>query len=140
MKKLSGVSKLGVKTFFHFLANFKRALLDSRPNRGMNIFRARTKFHPHAAHAFFHDALHRPAPSGMEGAHSFYLCIDEQNWEAVGGENAQHDATQISHHAIAHKLFRFARANNMNDVRMNLAQRDQRPRLALRRGSRSEER
>src|SRR6185503_7237284 len=32
VKKFGGVSKLRMKSFFHFFANFKRALLDSGPN------------------------------------------------------------------------------------------------------------
>ena len=101
VKKFSGVSKLRMKSVFHFLANFQRALLDSRPNRGMNIFRTRAKLQPHDAHAFFHDALHRPAPSGMKRAHSFLLCVDQQDREAISSKNAERHAAQISDHAIA---------------------------------------
>src|SRR5579859_7259912 len=101
MKEFSGISKLRMKSFFHFFANFKRALLDSRPNRRMNIFRTRPEFQPHNAHAFFHDALHRTAPAAMKRAHSFFLCVDQQDREAVGGKNCQRDAAEISDHTIA---------------------------------------
>ena len=131
MKKFSGVSELRMKSVFHFFANFQRTLLDSRPNRGMNIFRTRAKFQPHHADAFFHDALYCPAPSGMKRAHSFLLCVDQQDREAIGGENAERHAGEISDQAIAHQPIRLARANNMNNIGMNLSHRDQRPWLAF---------
>ena len=103
MKKFSSIGKLRMKSFFHLFANFKRALLDAGPDRGMNIFRARAEFQPHDANAFFHDALHCPAPSGMKRAHGFLFCIDQQNREAVCGEDADRHAAKIGDQAVANK-------------------------------------
>jgi len=50
----------------------------------------------------FHDALHRPAPTGMKRADSFLLHIHQQDREAVRGQNAESQPGKISDHAIAH--------------------------------------
>ena len=103
MKKLIGVGELRLKSVFHFFANFKGATLDTRPDRRMNIFRPRAEFQPHDADAFFHDALHRPAPAGMKRADSLFLRVHQQDREAVSGKNAESDAAQISDQAVADK-------------------------------------
>src|ERR1700753_35315 len=103
MKKLRGIFKLRFKRVFYLFTHFKAAILDTWANGGVNVFRARAEFHPHRAHAFFHDSLHRPAPAGMKCAYGFAFGIDEQNREAICSKNAQRDAAQIGHKAVAYK-------------------------------------
>ena len=136
MKKLWSVFKLRLKSVFHFFAHFKAAILDSRPDGSVNILWARAKLQPHNAYAFFHDALDRPTPSGVKRAYGLAPGIDEQDGEAIGGENAERNAAQIGDQAIADEWGWFcqislARPHDMNQIRVDLARRDERPGFAF---------
>ncbi len=101
VKEVGGVIELRVKRLFHFFTNFKAATLDSRADRSVYIFRARAKFLPHDAHAFFHDAFDRAAPARMKRANGFALGIDQQDRKTISRQDAESDAAQIGHHPIA---------------------------------------
>jgi len=117
----------------NFLANFRAhlvtAAVNAGTNRGLEIARPAAEPAMHLAHSFLHDALERSTPARVKHAHCVALGVDENNRQAVGGLNAEQQAGSCSDQAVAGKLCFPWRIDEVDDVGMNLPQRDQRPGL-----------
>ena len=97
-----------VKFRGHLGADFVAAAADARAERGDHVFRARAKFHLHAAERFFGDARERAAPAGMNRGDGALLRIGEKNRNAVGGLDGKQDAGLAGEQRVAFRRFRLA--------------------------------
>lgn len=124
-EEFSGVGELRLEFAFYFLPNFVAALLNPGANRGNNIFGPGAVFASHQAQPFFRNARYRATPAGVKCSHSFVFCICQQDRKTVSGEDAERDSGDIGDESITGKSFLGKRGDDVNDVRVDLAQRDQ---------------
>ena len=106
--------------------------MDAWTNRGLQIPGLRTEVPAHLSHSLFDDAFRRASPTRMKHADGAALGINENDGETIGGLNAEQQTRRCRDQAIAGKLRFRLRVDESDDVRMNLPQRDQRPRLCPR--------
>src|SRR5882724_1865673 len=125
-KQFASIGKLGFELHPYFLTNFKAALANTRADGSLKILRLAAKIASHFAHALLNNAPQRAAPSGMEHAHSLAFRIDENDRQAIGGLHAKDKAGGISDDAVANQLGLGHGRDGVNEIRMNLTQRNQR--------------
>jgi hypothetical protein len=104
---------------------------DGRPDVGG----ASAKPPLHLTHTFLHDPFHGPTPAGMKDSYRSAFCVHQNNWQAIGGQNCEEEARGSGDQAVAGKPRLGDLRNAMNKVRVNLAERNQRPLSALTDGS-----
>src|SRR5258708_33652416 len=85
----------------------------------------------HGSYTFFHDALDRASPSGMECAYIFVLLVHQQHGKAVCGLDAKSYARQIGNQPVSDQLVLAGRMHYMDNVGMDLAQSYQRAGFAF---------
>ena len=124
-EEVACVFKLRLEFRFDLLAHFIAALLNPRSDGGNNIFRPGAVFAPHHAKPFLRNAGYRSTPAGVKCSNGFVFRIGNQDGKAVGGENAKSNSGNIGDHAIAGESFSRKRGDDVNDVRVDLAQGDQ---------------
>src|SRR5262249_17493545 len=83
----------------------------------------RSELVTHGSYALGRDALHRSPPAGMESADNPALLVGQQYGQAVGSEDGNRDSGNIRDQSIAGLHGAAGRAQNVNDVRMNLPSR-----------------
>src|SRR5947209_6819016 len=127
VKQQLAIFELRFELVFEFLAHFIAALLDTRPDRGSDIFRHGAIFAAHDSETLLDDALDRAAPSGMKHPDGFVSRIRQDDWKTIGSLNGQHEPGHAGDQPIAGKLAGITGFHNMNDVGMNLPKRNQRP-------------
>jgi len=99
----------------------------SRTDHCFNISGQRTEPTAHFAHSFFHNALHRTAPTRMEHSHGSQLGVDEYDRQAVSRLDGEENAAYASDEAIAYQRFFRQLSHAVDEVGMDLAQGDKRP-------------
>src|SRR5262249_58824416 len=100
VKEAGGISELGFELFLYFLAYFIAAILNSRPDRGVDVLGAGAKLVTHDAQAFLHDAFKGWPPAAMEGPNRPVPHIDQQYRKAVRGQGAQNNGGDRGNHAL----------------------------------------
>ena len=85
---------------------------------------------PHLADTFLDDALDRAAPPGVKNADSPPFPIRQNDGKAIGGLHGHEQSRSVRDNSVSgQRLFRHA-VDAMDQIRMNLPQRNQRPVLA----------
>jgi len=116
----------------NFLPHLIAAVVDARPDGRLDVFGSRAEAAAHFSYAFFNDALHGAAPARVEHSYGVALSVGKDDRQAVGRLDRQEEARCAGDEAIAHQLVFWNAGDAMNEVRVNLAERDQRPRLPFR--------
>ena len=130
-EKLRGICELRLELGANFFAYLITAAVNAWADRGLQIARPTAEAAVHLAHTFLHNAFHRASPSGMKHTHSVLPGVDENNGQAVGGLNAEQQTRSCGDQAIAGEWRFGGRVDEADDVGMNLAQRNQRPRFGF---------
>jgi hypothetical protein len=81
----------------------------------------------HFADALLDDSPDGSAPPGVKNPHGTVLGIDEYDRKAVCGLDSEQNSGGVGEQAIAGELFLGWFENTMNEIGMNLTQRDQWP-------------
>src|SRR5690242_2061662 len=97
----------------------------------MDIFRARAKLIAHDAQGFFHNALFGWPPAAVQGSDNFIPGIGQQHGETVCNEDAKSNAGYGGDQAVADHGIGLRAADDVNDIRVDLADSDQGPALSL---------
>src|SRR5208337_3032926 len=85
---------------------------------------------PHLADTLLDDALDRAAPAGVKNAGSPPFPIHKNDGKAIGSLHRQEQSRRVRDQAVAsQRLVRHA-INSMDQIRMNLPQRNERPAFA----------
>src|ERR1700682_2675578 len=105
--------------------------MNSRPDRGIDVTRQRPKIAPHFSDTFFNNALERAPPTGVENSNSFLLNIHQDDRQTIGGPYTQQHPRSFREQTIACELFLGRLVHTMNEIRVDLPQRDQWPGLAI---------
>jgi hypothetical protein len=86
----------------------------------------------HFADSFLDDALHGTAPSGVKNSYSAAFAIDENDGKAIGRLHGNDDSRGVGDETVTGEglTLRFAFIDAMDQVGMNLAQRNQWPTFA----------
>lgn len=105
----------------------------------MNVGGLRAEFATQNSHALLYDPLLRSSPSRVEGPNHLLLPVGQQHGQAVSRQYCQRYPWHARNQAIARKLAGGGAPYNMDDVRVDLAIDDQRPRLALSRCSKRDQ-
>jgi hypothetical protein len=79
----------------------------------------------HLADAFLHDPLHCSPPARMKHSHRPALCVHQNYWQTIGGENCQQEIRSLRHQAVAGQSWLRNFRNAMNKVRVDLPDGDQ---------------
>ena len=131
-EQLCRVGKLRLKLLADFRSHFITAAVNTRTDRRIEIAWTASEMAMHLAHSLFHNALDRAPPARVEHAHGAPLRVDENHRQAIRGLNAEKQTRRRCDESIAGELRCRRRVDEMDDVGMNLAQRDQWPALGVR--------
>src|ERR1700728_287548 len=82
----------------------------------------------HLAHTFLYDALHRAAPARVKHADHVPPAVHQNHGQTVGDLNPKQQTGSRGDHPITAEWFFRNRVDAANDVGMNLAQGNERPR------------
>jgi hypothetical protein len=96
----------------------------------MDVLRPRAELTAHEPDSFLHNALDRASPAGVKRAHHLVFPVHQQHRKAVSGEDGDGDAGEICDESISGQWTGLGTPDNVDDVRMDLAGRDQRPGFA----------
>ena len=108
-----------------FGADFIAAAADRRADGGEDVAGLGFELHLHLADGFRNDALEGAAPTGMNGGDGAPFRVDEENWNAIGGLDAQEEAGAAGGGGVALAEFRRCRVEKMDYIGMDLFQRDE---------------
>ncbi len=119
------IGKLRLKLGGDFGADFVAAAADGGADGSEEIGGLGLELHVHLADGFDDDALERAAPAGVNGGDGTLFRIDEENRDAIGGLDAQEEAGTVGGGGIAGARFGRRGVEKMDDVGMDLFQRDE---------------
>lgn len=120
-KKLLRIAELRFKFVPYFGSDLITTTANAWADYGLQIGGAGTEMLAHFANALFHDALNRPAPSGVEHADGSTFRIDEDDRKTIRSECRKQNPRGTRDQTITGKGLIGNFGNAMNDVRMNLA-------------------
>src|ERR1700693_2900830 len=103
--------------------------MNSRPDRGFDVTRQSPEVAPHFSHALFNNALDRSPPTGVEDSYRSALNIHQHDRQTIRSPDTQQHPRSLRQQTIACELFVRRLTHAMNQIRVDLPQRDQRPRL-----------
>jgi hypothetical protein len=122
---VGGIGELGGEFGDEIGGDFVAARTDGRADGGEKIRRVAAKFELHAADGFLGYAGERAAPAGVNGGNGAFFGIDEQDGDAISGLNGEKKAGAIGGGGIAGAGIRGALRENVDDVRMDLLERNE---------------
>ena len=125
IKIAGGIGELGGKFGDEIGGNFIAARTDGRADGGEKMRWVAAKFELHAADGFLGDAGERATPTGVNGGNGAFFGIDEQDGDAIGGLDGEKKAGAIGGGGIASAGIRGLPRENVDDVRMNLLERNE---------------
>jgi len=108
-----------------FDADFIAARADRRTKRGEKTGRFAAEFESHTANRFLGDAREGPAPTGMNNSDDTLLWVDDENGDTIGSLHAEQQARGICEGRVALGWLGSGLREKMNDVGVNLLQRNQ---------------
>jgi hypothetical protein len=106
-------------------ANFIATRPDRRTERGAKVIRFAAEFESHTANSLLGDASEGAAPTGMNSSDYTLFGIDDENGDTIGRLNAEQQATVVCEGGVALAGLGCRLREKMNDVRMDLFQREQ---------------
>src|SRR5215472_1944089 len=124
IKPFRRIRELRLELRSNFGANFVATAGDGRADSSEQVSRLRTKMHLHLANRLYNDSLQSSAPACMHRGHGALLWINEKNRNAVGRLDGKQQAQLIRNRGVAPTRFCRGAAEEMNDVRVNLAETD----------------
>lgn len=131
VEEIGGVGELRFEAVADFLSDLIAAVVNAGADGSLNVSRLRSEIAAHFSYTFFNDALHGAAPAGVEDTYCMALGVDQDDGEAVGGLDREQKSRGAGDEAIAGKLMGRDADDAVDEVGMNLAQRNQGPRFAL---------
>src|SRR5260370_11555649 len=120
-----GFGELGKKLGGDFGADFVAAAADRGADGGEEIRGLGAEVHLHLADGFDDDAGESAAPTGMNGGDGALFRVDEENRDTVGGLDAEEEPGTICDGGIAAARFGGCGVEKMNDIGMDLLQRNE---------------
>jgi hypothetical protein len=126
-KQLAAILELGFELGTNLGTNAVATTMNTGADGRLEIPRASTEAALHFAHAFFHDTFHRPPPARMEDSHRTALCVYKYDRQAVRGQNCEQETWGLCDQTVARKTHLRGFRNAMNEIRVNLAECNQRP-------------
>jgi len=125
-----GVGELSLELRAHFSSCLITARPDARADGGDQIPRVAREMLAEFADSFFNDALDGAAPSGVENTDCTALSVSDDDGNAIGGEYGQEQSRSIGDEAVAGKWVLRDTIEMVDQVGMNLTERDKRPEFA----------
>lgn len=107
-------------------ADFITATMNSGADGGLEIPPLGAEAAAHFSHAFLDNTQDRAAPAGVEDSHRSVLSIDKNYGQTIGGLNGEQKSGSCGDQAVAGQLFVRHVSYTMDQVGVDLAQRDQR--------------
>jgi hypothetical protein len=127
VEEIGGVGELRFEAVANFLSNLIAAVVDPGTDGGADVFCLRAEVTAHFSDTFFDDALYRAAPAGVEDADSAVPGVSDDDWQAVGGLDGEKKARSAGDESVACELVFGNSGDAVNEVGVNLAERDQGP-------------
>src|SRR5260370_826651 len=124
VEPFGGFGKLGVELGGDIGADFVAAAANGRADGGEEVGGLAFVLHLHLADGFYDDALEGAAPAGMYGGDGPPFRVDEENGDTVGGLDAEEESGAVGGGGVAAAGFRGCSVEKMDDVRMDLLERD----------------
>jgi hypothetical protein len=128
MEEVSRVGELRVEVFADLFADGVAAIVYARADGSLKVARTASKLKTHYAYAFFDDALDCPAPAGMENSDGRPRAIYKDDRQAVRSNYGQQQAWRVADHAVADERRNWRSCHQMDEIGMNLANRNDGPR------------
>ena len=128
-EQIVSVSELRLELLAHFGSNLVAAGVDSRADNRFNIFGQCAEPTVHFSHSFFHNAFDRPAPTRVEHSDGSLLGICQDDRKAIGGLDGKENVGRAGDEAIADQRFSRQLIHAVNEIGVDLAESDERPRL-----------
>src|SRR5215469_1501415 len=126
-KQAVSISELRFEFSPDFFSNLITAAVNPGPDRHLEIPWPAAKTANHLAHAFLDDAFYRAAPTCVEDADRVTLAIDNDHRQAISRLDRKQDAGIRCNHAIPDTWSAGQALDVVDDVGMNLAQRNKGP-------------
>jgi hypothetical protein len=101
------------------------ALAYTRPNGGMNVFRAAGKPDLHRFNGMDRDLLRGATPTGMDRSHDSLARIDKENWNTIRSLDGNQPPWRILHQRVPLTEATGATSGIHNDGRVDLMKRGQ---------------
>ena len=83
------------------------------------------------AHTFFNDPFYRPPPARMDDTHRMGLLVDKNDGQAIRRLDRKQNSWRASNQPVANQRMFWHLVHTMNQIGVNLPQRDERPELAF---------
>ena len=129
MEQLSGIGKLRLKLASDLFADFIAALVNPGANRHPDVLRPAPEPAAHFANPFLDDPFDRPPPTSVKDPDRTPFCIYQNHRQTIGSLNREQHSRSVRNQSIADQgMFRRA-AHPVYQIRMYLAQGDERPQL-----------
>jgi hypothetical protein len=125
VEPLGSLRELRMEFDGNFGADFVAAATDGWADGSEQVRRPGAKMHVHFADSFGDDALERAAPSGMDSGDSALFWIHKKNGNAVGRLHAKKQAGAVRGGSVAAAGRGRRGIEEVQDVRMNLFERDE---------------
>jgi hypothetical protein len=125
VEPLGGLGKLREELGGDFGADFVAATADGGADGGEEVGGVGFELHLHFADGFDDDALEGAAPAGVDGGYGALFWVDEENWDAVGGLDAEEETGAVGGGSVALAGFGGRGVEKMDYVGMDLFQRDE---------------
>ncbi len=131
MEEFSGIRELGREFVAHFRSNLVAAVVDPGTDGRLQVARQCAELAAHFAHPLFDDTSQCPAPTGVKHADSTAFRVNEDDGQTVGGLNGEQQIGRGGDQAIAHKGRVGRRYDEVDQIGVDLAKRNQGPEPAL---------
>jgi hypothetical protein len=121
-----GIGELRGEFRDKFDANFIATRANGRTERGEKVGRFATEFKLHAANRFLNDACKCAAPTSVNSGDDAFLRINEENRYAIGSLHAKQKPRGVCKGGVALWRLGGGLREKVNDVGMDLLEREQR--------------
>ena len=111
----------------HLRTNRVAAAMNTGTDGRLDIAGPSAKPTMHLAHTFLHDPFYGPTPARVKDSHRPAFCVHQNDGQAIGGQNCEQQTRGLGDQAVAREPRLADLRNAMNEVRVNLAQGNQRP-------------
>jgi len=130
-KKFLRILKLGMEFLLNLRAYLVAARVNSGPDSGSQITCRGAIVAVHFAHTLLHDSFQGAAPSCMKHPNGAIPRVNENDWNAIGGQNSKQKTGRIGYQPITAKRLLRPSLYGVDKIRMNLADGHQRPGLPI---------